>query len=102
VTTAHGSIAVTERAIWTLKYEWLFRVTLLKSFAHVERLCAQFVEWHNAWRPHMTLGGARPDDVYGRDLPEPIPRTAKSVPPRIERRVFSETRVTGFRLPRAA
>ncbi len=75
---------------------------LIKGFDHLELLCTQFVEWHNDWRPHMTLAGARPDDVFRRDLPEHVPRTAKTAPARIERRHFAEARVTGFRLPKAA
>jgi len=98
----HGSIAVTERIIWTLKYEWLFRVPLIRGFDHLVFLCSDFSVWYNNWRPHMTLDGARPDDCYARDLPEPVPRNAKVVPLEIERRYFEETRVTGFRLPRAA
>jgi hypothetical protein len=49
-----------------------------------------------------TLGGATPNDFYCRDVPEPVPHDAKVVPPKIERRRFAETRVTGFRLLRAA
>lgn len=98
----HGSIAVTERVIWTLKYEWLHRVALIRGFDHLASLCSDFTEWHNAWRPHMHLAGARPNDVYGRDLPERVPRDAKTAPQQIERRRFAETRVTGFRLPKAA
>ncbi|MEE8408255.1 MAG: DDE-type integrase/transposase/recombinase, partial [Myxococcota bacterium] len=98
----HGSIAVTERVIKTLKYEWLFRVPLIRGFDHLTSLCSNFAIWYNEWRPHSTLGGARPDDFYRRDLPEHVPRTAKRALPRIERRHFAEARVTGFRLPRAA
>ncbi len=98
----HGSIAVTERVIWTLKYEWLFQVPLIKGFDHVTLLCDGFANWYNAWCPHMTLSGARPDDVYRRDLPESIARNAKVVPHKIERHHFPEARVTGFRLPKAA
>ena len=98
----HGSIAVTKRVIWTLKYEWLFRVPLIKGFDHLERLCEDFGLWYNGWRPHARLAGARPDDFYGRDLPELVAHDAKVVPATIERRHFAEARVTGFRLPRAA
>ncbi len=98
----HGSIAVTERVIWTLKYEWLFQVPLIKGFDHLTALCGDFSNWYNDWRPHMWLDGARPTDVYCRDLPEHVPRDAKCPPARIERRHFAEARVTGFRLPRAA
>jgi len=43
----YGSIAVTERAIQTLKYEWLHRVSLIKGFDHSELLCQDFLEWYN-------------------------------------------------------
>ena len=33
---------------------------------------------------------------------DPVPRSAKTTPPKIEQRHFAEARVTGFRLPRAA
>ena len=98
----HGSIAVTERVIWTLKYEWLFRAPLVKGFEHLETLCVEFAQWYNDWRPYMKLGGLRPNDVYARDLPEPVPRDAKVVPLKVERRHFAQARVTGFRLPKAA
>ena len=60
----HGSIAVTERVIKTLKYEWLKRVPLIKGFHHLRSLCTEFKHWYNSWRPHMTLDGLRPDDFY--------------------------------------
>jgi len=100
----HGSIAVTERVIRTLKYEWLFRAPVITSFAHLERLCLEFTEWYNGWRPHQSLGGAVPNDLFRRDLPEEVSRKAKVVPTEaeIERHGFVEARVTGFRLRRAA
>jgi transposase InsO family protein len=98
----HGSIAVTERAIKTLKYEWLCRVPLIRGANHLAELCALFIVWHNEWRPHMTLGGCRPADFYCREAPEPVAADAKAVPLNIERHRFEQTRVTGFRLREAA
>ena len=57
----HGSIAVTERVVKTLKCEWLRRVPLIKRFDHLTFLCTEFACWYNAWRPHMTLEGLRPE-----------------------------------------
>ncbi|MHC4489912.1 MAG: DDE-type integrase/transposase/recombinase, partial [Planctomycetota bacterium] len=37
----HGSISVTERAIKTLKYEWLKRVAIIKDFDHLVKLCGE-------------------------------------------------------------
>lgn len=73
----HGSICVTERVIKTLKYEWLKRVVFTKGFDHLVALCEEFEDWYNAWRPHMTLDGLRPDDVYYGRKPVKPQRDAK-------------------------
>jgi putative transposase len=94
----HGSIAVTERVIRTLKYEWLKRVPVIRGLDHLELLLADFACYYNCWRPHTTLEGAVPDVIHaGREWSAPA-RTAKAVPDHIERRFFPEVRVTGFRL----
>jgi transposase InsO family protein len=98
----HGSIAVTERVIKTLKYEWLKHVPLITGFDHLTLLCGEFESWYNTWRPHMTLEGFRPDDLYySRKLKTPK-RNAKTVPGDIERHVFAETHLTAYRLRAAA
>ena len=98
----HGSIAVTERVIKTLKYEWLRCVPIIKGFDHLTLLCSEFESWYNAWRPHMAIEGLRPDDLFYRRKPETPDRKAKTVPGNIERYVFNETRVTAYRLKAAA
>jgi transposase InsO family protein len=98
----HGSIAVTERVTKTLKYEWLKRVALIKNFDHLTMLCDKFESWYNIWRPHMTLDGLRPDDVYYDRKPEKPARDSKTVPTNIEQYLFQETRVTGYRLKSVA
>jgi transposase InsO family protein len=98
----HGSIAVTERVNRTLKYEWLKRVAIIKDFDHLTELCSEFEVWYNNWRPHMTLDGTRPDDVYYDRKPEKPKRNAKTVPCNIEQRLFRETRITGYKLTKAA
>ena len=95
-------MAVTERVIKTLKYEWLRCVPLIKGFDHLTSLCTEFENWYNIWRPHMTLGGFRPDDLYYSRKPETPKRDAKTVPSNIERYVFAETRLTAYRLRNAA
>ena len=94
----HGSIAVTERVIKTLKYEWLKRVSFIRGFDHLVTLCEEFEDWYNTWRPHMTLDGFRPDDVYYDRKPEKPQRDSKTVPSNIQQHLFRETRVTGYRL----
>jgi transposase InsO family protein len=98
----HGSIAVTERVIKTLKYEWLRCVPLVKGFDHLTLLCTEFESWYNTWRPHMALEGRRPDDLFYGRKPEMPNRKAKTVPGNIERYVFRETRLTAYRLKAAA
>jgi putative transposase len=98
----HGSIAVTERVNKTLKYEWLKRVALIKGIDHLTDLCKEFELWYNSWRPHMTLEGLRPDDVFYNNKPEKPGRDAKTVPCNIEQRYFQQTRITGYRLTKVA
>jgi transposase InsO family protein len=98
----HGSIAVTERAIKTLKHEWLNRVPLIRGFKHLSELCKRFSDWYNVWRPHSLLEGACPDQWYRRDVPETVDRESKVVPSDVERRVFPETGIVGFKLREAA
>ena len=98
----HGSIAVTERVIKTLKYEWLQRVPIIKGFDHLTLLCTEFGSWYNTWRPHVTLEGFRPDDLYYDHKPEKPKRDAKAVPGNIGRHDFLETRLTAYRLKNAA
>ena len=42
-----GSIAVTERVIKTLKYEWLTRVSFIGGFDHLVTLREEFEDWYN-------------------------------------------------------
>jgi len=94
----HGSISVTERVIKTLKYKWLKRVSLIRGFDHLVMLCEEFEDWYNTWRPHMTLDGFRPNDVYYDRKPKIPQRDSKTIPSNIQQHLFRETRVTGYRL----
>jgi len=94
----HGSIAVTERVISTLKYEWLGRVPVIKGLDHLQTLLADFACYYNSWRPHSTLKGAVPELIHAGQQWSVPPKTAKTIPANIERRFFPETRITGFRL----
>ena len=85
-----------------MKYEWLKRVAIIKDFDHLSKLCDEFEDWYNTWRPHMTLDGLRPDDVYYGRKPEKPQRDAEQVLNNIERHRFKETRVTGYRLKKVA
>lgn len=98
----HGSIAVTERLIWSLKHEWLRRVPVIGGLDHLASVLREFERYYNEWRAHSTIGGAVPALMHaGGEWRRPR-RNAKQVPAHIERRRFTTARVTGFRLPKAA
>jgi transposase InsO family protein len=61
----HGSIAVIERAIRTLKNEGVRRLACVPLLRRsLWRELQLFVLWFNSDRPHTTLTGATPDEVY--------------------------------------
>ena len=94
----HGSIAVTERLIWTLKREWLARVALIRGLDHLGQLLADFEEYYNECRCHQRLSGATPSMMYqGRDWQKPG-RSAKRVVGPIRLRHFREQRITVYEL----
>ncbi len=74
-----GSITVVERFIKTLKFEGMR--TLLLPLVHrpARHELSLFLEWYNTHRPHTTLGGRTPDEVY-------FNRSARARRPRIEPR----------------
>ncbi len=94
----HGSIAVTERAIWTLKYEWLNRVPVIRELDHLGSLLRDFELWYNNYRGHMTLGGAMPRAIHRGEHWQKPEHSAKVLPQCIQRRVFSDVRITAYRL----
>ena len=77
----HGSIALVERCIRTLKDEGVRRSLAPIRWRSVGRELSLFADWHNGHRPHGGLAGATPDEVYFGRLPahhrpryEPRPR----------------------------
>ncbi len=59
----HGSIAIVERFHRTLK-EILRLITVPEDQAAFEREVAFVIDWYNEYRPHETLGGKTPNEVY--------------------------------------
>jgi transposase InsO family protein len=65
----HGSIAVVERLILTMKNECTRKIVVPLRRATFHRELDWFGLWYNQHRPHMTLNGATPDEVYFRLRP---------------------------------
>jgi len=94
----HGSIAVTERLIRTLKHEWLARVPLIRGLDHLSGLLADFAVYYNQCRGHRRFDGATPSMVYeGRHWEKPE-RSAKTLQAPIRVRHFAEPRITVYEL----
>jgi transposase InsO family protein len=61
----HGSIAITERAVRSVKEEGIRPVAALPvGVAAMCRIVSLYVCWYNTCRPHASLGGATPSEIY--------------------------------------
>ena len=98
----HGSIAVTERVIETLKYEWLKKVPIIRGYQHMVNLCKDFSEWYNNWRPHEFLGSATPGFVFSNKTVPLVSKDSKNVPVDLDTKKFNETKVTAYRIRKSA
>ena len=94
----HGSIAVTERLIWTLKREWLARVVLIQGLDHLGQFLADFELYYNQHRRHRRLNGATPSMLYQGQAWQKPDRSAKRVAGPIRLRHFREQRITIYEL----
>lgn len=94
----HGSTAVTERVILTLKQDWLRRVPLIQGLDHLSQVLDGFSEYYGHWRGHSTIGGAAPSAIHRGEPRRRPDRSAKALPGGIERRLFRDTRPTASRL----
>ena len=65
----HGSIAVVERFIRTMKDEGVRRILVPQRRNRFRSELRSFVTWYNQHRPHMTLEGKTPNEVYVRLRP---------------------------------
>jgi hypothetical protein len=61
----HGSIAIVERFIRSMKHECTRRIVVPLRRERTRREIAIYVEWYNAHRPHDALDVRTPDEVYG-------------------------------------
>ena len=60
----HGSIAVVERLILTIKDECTRRIIIPLRREEFRRQLGCFKTWYNEFRPHRTLDGLTPNEVY--------------------------------------
>lgn len=60
----HGSIAVIERFIRSLKHEYLKRLLIPLRRDAMRREIACYTHWYNEHRPHQSLSGATPQERY--------------------------------------
>jgi putative transposase len=60
----HGSIAVVERLIRTMKDEGTRKILIPQRQASFRRELTSFFAWYNEHRPHTTLHGKTPNEVY--------------------------------------
>jgi transposase InsO family protein len=65
----HGSIALTERLVLTLKEECTRRMLIPFALDAMRAEMELFARWYNEWRPHRSLGGRTPDEVYASRTP---------------------------------
>ncbi|UCE59913.1 MAG: transposase [Phycisphaerales bacterium] len=65
----HGSIAVVERFNRTMKDEATRRIFVPLRQADLRRELTSFFAWYNEHRPHTTLEGKTPNEVYFRQRP---------------------------------
>jgi len=65
----HGSIAVIERFIKTMKDEGTRNILVPQRRKDLGRALALYFAWYNAYRPRAALAGTTPNEVYFRLRP---------------------------------
>ena len=65
----HGSIAVAERFILSMKNEFLRRILVPYALPRVTEALSAYQLCYNEHRPHERLGGATPGEVLHGELP---------------------------------
>jgi hypothetical protein len=83
----HGSVAVVERFILTLKQILQLLPSIPLRQASFRSELVAIAQWYNEHRPHATLGGTTPNEVYEGRFPanrkpriEPRPRWPRGSP----------------------
>ena len=79
----HGSSAILERFILSLKNECTRRILVQLSRTSFQDELLRYVVWHNEYRPHQSLAGCTPNEIYdgtrsARDISRVETRTDKN------------------------
>lgn len=80
----HGSVAVIERFFLSLKSEYLWKIVPWRDAQRFRAQLASYVTWYNEHRPHSSLRGCTPKELYegltpARDAPRYEPRAGSPV-----------------------
>ena len=70
----HGSIAVVERFILSLKNECTQRILVPLRIVDFREELFAYCRWYNTIRPHQSLGGRTPSEVSGDVVAAVVPR----------------------------
>jgi transposase InsO family protein len=65
----HGSIALIERFIRSMKDEYLRRMLVPLSQIAMRAALSRYFLWYDTCRPHKSLGGATPAEVWNGEVP---------------------------------
>lgn len=65
----HGSIAVIERYIRSMKYEYLNHSMIPMRMDKMRKEVSCYCDWYNQHRPHQGLNGETPIEIYERQTP---------------------------------
>lgn len=81
----YGSIAIIERFMRSMKSEWTRLVLLPLNLRSMRFELGLYITWYNEYRPHQSLSGMTPMEVYsGVDPPSITARAANSALPIME------------------
>ncbi len=74
-----GSSSVIERLWRSLKYEAVYLHELTDGFT-AERVIGEWIDFYDTERPHSTLAGQTPAEVYGAGRPVDMMDKARALP----------------------
>jgi putative transposase len=69
----YGSIALIERVFRTLKTDWLRKIIVPLDTDSMRRNLTKYIRWYNCYRPHQSLNGTSPAEIYEPKLPQMRP-----------------------------